>query len=279
MTSDQNRIPLSGVMVIHNEERLLDRSLRSFADLADDLVIIHDGPCSDRSLEIARRYTDRVYVRDWQGAASPHRPESFRLARHDWILEIDADEYLSEEMRQAIPKLIRQGDGPYDFVCPSLSGGKNHFGYYTTRLFRKSQMYFIGLTHEYVKPIDRSTVPVRVDATLWHDSKYDNFSWEVFRKKWLAKAEGHARQFAADFASVPKWNYSKPGWDSPNDRRIRHPLLLGVCGTFVYHMAIGLRNAIRYRSAFYLRHELFYSLYYAKVFWSLFWLQQSRPSG
>lgn len=270
------KLPISAVLVIHNEEALIERCLRSCADLVDEIVVIHDGPCTDRSLEIARGYTVRVFVRERAGAAEPHRPETFRLAQHDWILQLDADEYLSDALRAGLAGLLEAGADAYDFDWPVRSGGRQYPGYRKTALFRKSRIYFIGATHEYAKPLAGAVVRAS-GLTLRHEPRYDNFSWTVFRKKWLPWARLHAGQFLGDFGQLAKWNYDAATWDSPNAERIRHPLLLGVFGTFAFHMLKGASKALRYRSAFYLKHELFYGSYYVIVFWTVFRRASSRP--
>jgi cellulose synthase/poly-beta-1,6-N-acetylglucosamine synthase-like glycosyltransferase len=71
------KLPVSAVMVIYNEEKVLERALRSFCDLVDETIIVHDGKCSDKSLEIARKYTNRIFEREHIGASERHRPFTY----------------------------------------------------------------------------------------------------------------------------------------------------------------------------------------------------------
>ena len=121
------KLPITAVMVIRNEEKLLERSLRSFADLVDEIVIVHDGPCADRSLEIARRYTDKIFVRQPEGTSERHRPFSYAQASHDWLLEIDPDESLSPEFRARLPELVNDPAADlYDVAWPTVHGGRRY---------------------------------------------------------------------------------------------------------------------------------------------------------
>ncbi len=66
---------------------------------ADDLVVVDSGS-TDRTVEIARRYTDRVFTEPWRGY-SAQKQLAVAHCRHDWVLVLDSDEEVS-------PKLARQ---------------------------------------------------------------------------------------------------------------------------------------------------------------------------
>lgn len=83
-------------MIVKNEERVLDRCLKSVADLMDEIIIVDTGS-TDRTKEIAAKYTDRIYDYEWIDDFSAARNFSFSKARMEYIYAPDADEVLDDE--------------------------------------------------------------------------------------------------------------------------------------------------------------------------------------
>ena len=84
---------ISLCMIVKNEEAVLDRCLSSIADLMDEIIIIDTGS-TDRTKEIAGRYTNKIYDFKWQNDFSAARNFSFSKASMDYIYTADADEVL-----------------------------------------------------------------------------------------------------------------------------------------------------------------------------------------
>lgn len=89
-------VTISLCMIVKNEETVLDRCLSSIAGLMDEIIIIDTGS-TDRTKEIASRYTDLIYDFPWQNDFSAARNFSFRKASMDYIYAADADEVLDSE--------------------------------------------------------------------------------------------------------------------------------------------------------------------------------------
>jgi glycosyltransferase involved in cell wall biosynthesis len=117
------KIPLSVVIVVKNEERRISRCLDS-AKWADEIIVV-DDQSTDRTAEIARQYTDKVYIRkmDIQGK---HRNWAYSQARNTWILSLDADEVVSPELRNEITKVLRTNPRENGFTIPR----RNYIGDY-----------------------------------------------------------------------------------------------------------------------------------------------------
>ena len=98
-------LQISAVLVVHNEESFVGHCLESLAAVADEVLVAHDGPCSDRSLEIARQYTPHVFVHEFRGAPETHVIQLIRKANHDWILRLDCDETLSPGLIQRLREI------------------------------------------------------------------------------------------------------------------------------------------------------------------------------
>ena len=97
-------ITISLCMIVKNEEDILGRCLDSIADLMDEIIIVDTGS-SDRTREIAGRYTDKIYDFEWIHDFSAARNFSFSKASMEYIYVADADEMLDEENRQRFLKL------------------------------------------------------------------------------------------------------------------------------------------------------------------------------
>ena len=97
---------LSATLITRNEERNIAEALESVS-WADEIVVVDSGS-RDATVEICRRFTDKVLHRDWTGYVDQ---KNFALsqARNDWILSIDADERPSPGLCLEIQELARKG--------------------------------------------------------------------------------------------------------------------------------------------------------------------------
>ncbi len=146
---------VSVTIITFNEERNIARALESVR-WADEIVVVDSGSI-DRTLEIARSYTDKVYVRDWPGYAA-QKQRALELASHDWILSIDADEVVTPELKQEILEVLKQ-PGFNGYYISRLNYYLNfpiHYsGWspdYQLRLFRKDKGRWQGsYVHESVR--------------------------------------------------------------------------------------------------------------------------------
>src|SRR5689334_7148172 len=85
---------VSVVMIVRNEEAVLARCLESVRE-ADEIIICDTGS-TDRTIEIARQFTDQVFTDyQWEDHFANARNHARLKATGDWILSIDADEYLT----------------------------------------------------------------------------------------------------------------------------------------------------------------------------------------
>jgi (heptosyl)LPS beta-1,4-glucosyltransferase len=100
MVTDAMRQTLSVIIIAGNEERNIGDCLASVARWANEVVVV-DSQTTDRTVEIAKQYTDRVIVHPWEGYAGQKR-FALSQATSDWILSIDADERVTLELRASI---------------------------------------------------------------------------------------------------------------------------------------------------------------------------------
>ena len=97
-------ITISLCMIVKNEEKLLARCLDSIADLMDEIIIVDTGS-TDKTKEIAARYTDKIYDFEWINDFAAARNFAFSKAGMEYIYSADADEVLDEDNRKAFLEL------------------------------------------------------------------------------------------------------------------------------------------------------------------------------
>jgi glycosyltransferase involved in cell wall biosynthesis len=139
---------LSVIVITKNEERNIAACLESVR-WADEIVVV-DAQSTDRTVEIVRRFTDRVVVAKWKGYVEA-KNLALRTAANDWILWLDADERAVPGLEVEVRAAIAAGaDGPvaYRIARRAYFLGRwiRHCGWYpgyVVRLFRKSSASFV----------------------------------------------------------------------------------------------------------------------------------------
>ena len=141
---------LSCCMIVKNEEEFLAQCLDSIKNVVDEIIIVDTGS-TDNTVEIAKRYTDKVYFHEWQNSFSEARNYSLQFATCDWILQIDADEELVQEdilmLRQALKVADKKEGVNAIFVAlyNELSSGQSK--HYFQRIFRRGKAHYEGIVH------------------------------------------------------------------------------------------------------------------------------------
>jgi len=99
---------ISATVITFNEERNIRAALESLS-WADEIIVV-DSNSTDRTVEIAREFTARVYVRQWPGY-SAQKTFASEAASNDWIFNLDADERISERLARELIAL-KNADAP-----------------------------------------------------------------------------------------------------------------------------------------------------------------------
>lgn len=97
-------VSISLCMIVKNEEKVLARCLDSLVSAMDEIIIVDTGS-TDRTKEIAKRYTKQVYDFVWTGSFSDARNFAASKATKEYIYTADADEYLDEENQKKLLQL------------------------------------------------------------------------------------------------------------------------------------------------------------------------------
>jgi glycosyltransferase involved in cell wall biosynthesis len=128
---------ISATIITRNEERNLPRAIESLR-CCDEILVVDSGS-TDRTVELAERYGARVHEANWRGYAGQKNYASDQ-ARHDWILSIDADEALSEDLEGEIWALKKRGPSHDAYTVPRLAQYLGrwilHSGWYPDRKIR-----------------------------------------------------------------------------------------------------------------------------------------------
>ncbi len=142
------RNKLSVTIITHNEEDNIRDCLTSVL-WADEIIVVDSGS-TDRTVEICREFTDKVFFHVWTGMKE-QKQYAVEKASHSWIFSIDADERATEEIKLFILQELQNPlhDG-YRFPRRNYFLGKwlKHGGWYpdhVLRLFRKDRGYFGGI--------------------------------------------------------------------------------------------------------------------------------------
>lgn len=178
---------LSLIVITKNEEHCIARCLSSVD--ADEIIVVDSGS-GDRTVEIARASGARVVVTsDWPGYG-PQKSRALELASSDWVLSLDADEWIEPEFGDRIRRAIDTPNAPaaYQTLRRSRFCGKTlRFGGwasdYVVRLFQRGHARFSDdLVHEGLivsGPIRRIGVTIEHDSIeSWPDAqdKIDRYS-------------------------------------------------------------------------------------------------------
>ncbi|EDP76515.1 glycosyltransferase family 2 protein [Hydrogenivirga sp. 128-5-R1-1] len=101
------KLPLSVAIITYNEEDRIGRTLEAVKDIASEIVVV-DSHSTDRTREIAESYGAKVYVEDWKSYAG-QKNYALEKCTQEWVLFLDADEVVSEELKRSIVKAVNSG--------------------------------------------------------------------------------------------------------------------------------------------------------------------------
>ncbi len=136
---------LGCAIIAYNEEKNIEKTLKSVS-FCDEIVVVDSGS-SDNTVQIAKKYTDKVYYQEWLGYG---KQKNFAISRlnTDWVLSIDADEVVGKKLAAEIKTTIRNTKQEAFLINIQLvfMGKKLRFGGtypdYHLRLFKKGSFFF-----------------------------------------------------------------------------------------------------------------------------------------
>jgi glycosyltransferase involved in cell wall biosynthesis len=90
---------ISVIIITKDEESQIEECLKSVS-WADEIIIV-DSESTDKTIAIAKNYTDKIFTRKWSGFA-PQKEYALSLAKNGWVLSLDADERITPELKEEI---------------------------------------------------------------------------------------------------------------------------------------------------------------------------------
>jgi len=90
-----SELKISVYMITYNNERTVEKAVKSVT-WADEIVVV-DSFSTDKTVEICRKFTDRVFQRMWPGFRDQYQYAA-DLTTHPWVMFVDADEEVSREL-------------------------------------------------------------------------------------------------------------------------------------------------------------------------------------
>ena len=197
---------LSVAVIAWNEEERLRACLESIA-WADEIIVI-DAESTDKTVQLAREFTDKLCVRPWAGFAA-QKNFALEQATGEWVLSLDADERVTPELRDRIDRIVR-ANGPADgYSIPRKNvfwgAWMRHGGLYPDyqlRLFRRDAGRFVdSAVHESV--VVEGRVEALVEPMLHHSySGLEDFVARSNRYSTLAAQEIVSRGGRAGLADL-----------------------------------------------------------------------------
>lgn len=205
---NKNEIVLSIGMIVKNEEKHLENCLSALKNLTDyissELIIVDTGS-TDRTKEIALKYTDKVYDFEWIDDFAAARNYGLKKAKGKWFMFLDADEYLDEDCGQMIkffsyPELYEYGEwncGTVSMYNYSSYEQKEYTLFYPLRLARiNSKLIFEGRIHEHYENIE---IPI---ANF--DVKVHHYGYILNNANFTNKTNRNMQLLLEEFESKPK---------------------------------------------------------------------------
>lgn len=164
---------LSVCMIVKNEEKVLGRCLESIVDIADEIIVVDTGS-SDRTKQIASKYTNKLYDFMWVDDFSKARNFAASKAKGNWLLALDADEYVDRESFKKLKAKLEKNSLEYNIVglqIVSFVGDKgiNTALNYHERLYKNDpNIYYVRSIHEVLKHNESKEKAGIIDFQIFH---------------------------------------------------------------------------------------------------------------
>lgn len=174
-------IPISICIIMKNEEKHIENCLQALAahgfgpEGAYGEIVLVDTGSTDRSIEIAEKYLSTIHRFDWIDDFSAAKNYAASLAENDWIISLDADEYMQSFDADAVQEFMRRQEDRVGFLHFIITSEENHMtskgNFQLGRMYHRRHYHFTAPIHEQLTPIDQrhpyagSPLPI----SIFHD--------------------------------------------------------------------------------------------------------------
>lgn len=168
---------ISAYIITYNEEDRIPKALASLRGLVDEIIVVDSGS-TDRTCEIAMEHGARVVINSPFPGFGPQKRFAEDLCQYTWVLNIDADEELTQELRASIHRAVLDGSpavGAFQIKIVEMLPGEEappRFAYAVSpiRLYRRDYYrYSSSLVHDRVD-FPKSAKAGRLDGIILHRS-------------------------------------------------------------------------------------------------------------
>lgn len=181
-------ITISLCMIVKNEEDVIGNCLDSVKDVVDEINIIDTGS-TDTTLDIVKKYTDRIYHFKWIDDFSAARNFSFQKATKDYILWLDADDILLKEDAKKLKKLKNTLNTNTDCVTFFYNYAQDPQGnpaliFRRERLVKRiSNFKWVGFIHEFIGGDKLNTLDADITVTHKRIHGDSDRNLNIYQKK------------------------------------------------------------------------------------------------
>jgi len=197
---------ITATIITFNEEHNIAAALETLS-FADEIIVV-DSESTDRTVEIARQFTDRVFVRPWPGYSAQKNFAAEQASNH-WIFSLDADERVSKEVAGEISALKNSDPGAAAFEMPRrayyLGRWIKHSGWYPDYKLRLYDRRHARWRGDYVhETLEVKGKVERLSGELLHYTVRDASEHHLRMDRYttLAAAKLHAQGKRVSFASL-----------------------------------------------------------------------------
>jgi len=168
-------LAISVVIITFNEEKNIERCIKSVQSLADEVIVL-DSFSTDGTAKICADQGVRFIQREWEGY-SASKNFANQQAAHDWILSLDADEALSEDLQKALLEMKKQSrlqSMSFNRLTNYCGTWIKHSGWYPDkkiRLFNRKTTQWQGTLHEELN-LPRGETVKHLNLDILHYSYY-----------------------------------------------------------------------------------------------------------
>ena len=186
-------LPVSVCIISKNEETNIEECCRRLSSYGVEIVLTDTGS-TDRTVEIAGRFTDRIYHFDWCDDFSAAKNFAVSKASHDWILSLDCDEYIESLDQHALQKCMESYPHHAGRILIrsrfTQDGQQTYEQVRVSRFVNRQFFHFEGAVHEQLVPY---ADPASADAPLKYAYPapitvlhvgYDGTEEEMIQKSW-----------------------------------------------------------------------------------------------
>jgi len=199
------KMKLSACLIVKNEEQVLARTLPVLSRGVDEIILVDTGS-TDGTVALAERYGAKVCHFAWTGDFAAARNESLKHATGDWVIWIDADEYLPAEELARLSQELATAAG--DALALTLYESKldrcdKHNGYFRVKAFRN------GLGYYFARPINEQLVDAAGEIVRGENSPVAIYHWggHLAEERMIEKREKYVQLYAQALEAEPNDPY------------------------------------------------------------------------